>query len=289
MAKFDNSEQQLETCITMFNPLDINIDVKDDVKINKQISKAPNAPSEEIWESAIDNALYTEKTTEISVSLECPKFAEDPKNIEVIFDVYLISKVGVKIADSVTSPYGTVPANIKTFNFSYKLPIQSQEIQNTNNSGRTFLKTITKKDLLNYYRLVLAYIKNHGDELSPYNKPSTEALLRELKNPRIYAMSYIIIDNKIKKGNEEITVQSIRPDIAMQKYKLDEQSKTDYDDFMLECVKKGIKSELKDKVYFFKKYQEITEINLIKEFKGQNIPAQNISKSDNSLFQIKNT
>ncbi|MEY8766133.1 MULTISPECIES: hypothetical protein [Francisella] len=58
---------------------------------------------------------------------------------------------------------------------------------------------------------------------------------------------------------------------------------------MLECVKKGIKSELKDKAYFFKKYQEITEINLIKEFKGQNIPAQNISKSDNSLFQIKNT
>lgn len=60
-------------------------------------------------------------------------------------------------------------------------------------------------------------------------------------------------------------------------------------DFILECVKKGIKSELKDKVYFFKKYQEITEINLIKEFKGQNIPAQNISKGDNSLFQIKNT
>ncbi|WP_187986007.1 hypothetical protein [Francisella marina] len=52
---------------------------------------------------------------------------------------------------------------------------------------------------------------------------------------------------------------------------------------MLECVKKGIKSELKDKAYFFKKYQEI---NLIKEFKGQNIPAQNISKSELNILVI---
>ncbi|MED7818499.1 MULTISPECIES: hypothetical protein [unclassified Francisella] len=242
MQKFIDAEQQLETCMTIFDPLDVDIDISDD--------------------------------NQITASLNYPKLAEDPKDIKIVFDLYIVSKVGVEIAPSVASPYGTVPANIKTFDFSYRLPIQSQGLKN-NTSGNTVLKTCSKADLLEYYKLVLGYLRNHANKIAP-NKADTEDLLNELQKPKLYALAYIVIDSKDS--------QTIRPDYAMKEYDLDQQSKTDYDDFMLECVQNNIDSSLKDKVYFFKKYKEIDQIDLIKEFKDQDISAQPIPRSENRFF-----
>lgn len=272
MVKFDNSEQQLETCMTIFNPLDINIDINNDAKVDKQMSKAPNTPSEKIWDSAIDDTFYTEKTTEIIVSLECPKFAEDPKNIEVIFDVYAVDS--------------TTILNSKV-DFSYRIPIEAKQIESLGAGGDTLLKSITRDNLVTVYSKVNSYLQNKIQSEFHYDmtqKSLKNTISKELGTVKLYALAYIVIDNKIKKGDEEVTIKSTRPNIAMHKYKLDEQAKTNYDDFMLETVKNNIDKELKDKVYFFKAFKEIKGLKVEDILKGNSVNSKPVPRQEDKFF-----
>ncbi|AIT08786.1 hypothetical protein LO80_01540 [Candidatus Francisella endociliophora] len=253
MDKFENAEQQLETCMTIFNPLDIDIDVSED--------------------------------NTITASLVCPKFAEDPANVKVIFDVYIVDDKRLTAGHTIEkSQRGDIKSYYKkNFTFSYRLPIAKKEVE-TLGGGETLLKVVDKDILKNGYKRLVSYLKdeinNHNgdDNIEDYN------ITLKLGNVKLYALAYVIIDNKVKKGDKEITIKSTRPNIAMHKYKLDEQTKTDYDDFMLEAVKDNIDKELKDKVYFFKTFKEIKDLKVEDILNDHSINSKKIPKQEDRFF-----
>ncbi|AIT08791.1 hypothetical protein LO80_01570 [Candidatus Francisella endociliophora] len=249
MDKFENAEQQLETCMTIFNPLDIDIDVSED--------------------------------NTITASLVCPKFAEDPANVKVIFDVYAVDSTDFITDTSMTGKPSTINVS-----FSYRIPIQEEPIDTLGNSGETTLKVIDKDALVTTYTKVIGYLQDKINKYVTSDKwtKDTQSIARNLENVKLYALAYVIIDNKVKKGDEEITIKSTRPDIAMHKYKLDEQAKTDYDDFMLEAVKDNIDKELKDKVYFFKTFKEIKDLKVEDILNDHSINSKKIPKQEDRFF-----
>lgn len=280
MAKFKTDEQQLETCITMFNPLDVNIDTD----IGKQC-KAPKNIANKI----IDDVLYGDDSLKITSSVSCPKFAEDPKNVTVEFEVYLVDS-----KDFHTSLDLSGKLSSTNFSFSYRLPITGTKIENLGGSGTTIFKTIDKRELLATYNKIIGYlqteINKHVVVDSFVKKVDSKQVARELVNPKLYAVAYVVIENKVeddKDNKNKVATKTVRPDYAMKKYKLDDQEETDYDDFMLESVKRSVDDDIKDKVYFFKCFKEIKEIDFEKEFANVDIPAESISTGDDSKFHVK--
>jgi len=126
MERFINSVEQLETCISMLNPLAVSI--------------------------AID-----EESNEIIASLDYPKYPE--VDTKVVFDVYLVDKHRFERMQGVSM-------EITPIEYSYRLSVDGKTFDSKGGSGKTILKKIDKDVLLTGYTKVLGYLQTELDNSS---------------------------------------------------------------------------------------------------------------------------
>jgi hypothetical protein len=247
MPKFINATEQLETCLSIFNPLEVSIDVDD-------------------------------KSKEITASMVHPTYAESADKLKVVFDVYLVDSRNLPAGYTIKkSPTGDIKVNEKKkFSFCYRLSIQEIPLQNQGGKGKTLLKVVDESSLLNGCRAVVSHLKNEinknngDDSLEDYN------ITLNLDTVKLYAVGYVVVDGT-----------TIRPDASMKTYGLEEfsqQGKSDYDDLMLESIKSNIDTKLKDKVHFAKKFLELKDLKIADILKGHSVQAKPMSRGDDRFF-----
>ena len=272
-VKFTNATEQLETCLSIFNPLEVSIDVGDN-KVEK-MSKTSNA-TKSIADSVVEETLYKTKT--ITASMALPTYAESADKLRVVFDVYLVDSQNLPSGYTIKkSPTGDIRVNEKKkFSFSYRLSIQEIPLQNQGGKGKTLLKVVDESSLLNGCRALVSHLKNEINKNNGDDNVEDYNITLNLDTVKLYAVGYVVVDGT-----------TIRPDASMKTYGLEDfsqQEKSDYDDLMLESIKSNIDTKLKDKVYFAKKFLELKDLKVADILKGHSVQAKSMLKSDDRFF-----
>lgn len=196
--------------------------------------------------------ISSDDKNNITATLNYPTYPEDPKNIKVVFDVYLVDKKEFNIMQGVSMM-------IKNTQFSYRLSAQEDSFKGVNSSN-TIVKKIDKDTLLTGYTKVIGYLQKKINDSSMYASKIAEIL----DTVKLYAVGYVIVDD-----------QNIRPDIAMKDYSLSENLETEHDDFMIESIKTNLSINLKDKINFSKCFIDTKNIkvsDIIAEHSIQPLP-----------------